>query len=39
VLEELATALPAMRLMPGQRYEFMPTIGFRGPQALHVEWE
>ena len=39
VLEELAAALPSLRLAPDQRYEFMPIIGFRGPRAIHVEWE
>jgi cytochrome P450 len=38
VLEELAAALPDLRLRPGQTFEFMPIIGFRGPRALHVEW-
>ncbi len=38
VLEELATALPDLRLVPGQEYQFPPIIGFRGPRALHVEW-
>jgi cytochrome P450 len=38
VLEELSAALPALRLVPGQIFEFMPIIGFRGPRAVHVEW-
>jgi cytochrome P450 len=38
VLEELAAALPGLRLTPGQTYDFMPIIGFRGPRAIHVEW-
>jgi cytochrome P450 len=39
VLEELTSALPSLRLKPGQTYEFMPIIGFRGPKAVHVEWD
>jgi cytochrome P450 len=38
VLEELAAALPDLRLAAGQTFEFMPIIGFRGPRAVHVEW-
>jgi cytochrome P450 len=39
VLEELSAALPGLRLSRGQRFEFMPIIAFRGPRALHVEWQ
>jgi cytochrome P450 len=39
VLEELAAALPTIRLREGQTYEFMPIIGFRGPRTLDVEWD
>jgi cytochrome P450 len=38
VLEELAATLPSLRLAPGQAFDFMPIIGFRGPKALHLEW-
>ena len=38
VLEELAAALPTLRLVPDQRYEAMPIIAFRGPRAVQVEW-
>jgi cytochrome P450 len=38
VLEELAAALPDLRLRPDQTYGFMPIISFRGPQSLLVEW-
>ena len=38
MLEELTSALPGLRLVPGQRFTFMPIIGFRGPTAVHVEW-
>jgi len=36
VLEELASAVPSLRLLPDQTYEFMPIIAFRGPRSLHV---
>ena len=39
VLEELSAALPGLRLSRGQQFEFMPIIAFRGPRALHVEWQ
>ena len=38
VLEELAAALPGLRLGADQVLEFAPIIAFRGPRALHVEW-
>lgn len=38
VLAELTAALPGLRLVPGQRFSFMPIIGFRGPTAVQVEW-
>ena len=39
VLEELTAALPTLRLRPGQIFAFAPIIGFRGPRAVHVEWD
>ncbi len=39
VLEELSAAVPSLRLLPQQRYEFMPIIAFRGPKAIEVEWD
>jgi cytochrome P450 len=39
VLEELASALPMLRLRPDQTFAFAPIIGFRGPRAVHVEWD
>lgn len=36
VLEELTAALPDLRLVPGQTYDFPPIIGFRGPRSLLV---
>ncbi|HWM03877.1 MAG TPA: cytochrome P450, partial [Actinophytocola sp.] len=39
VLEELTAARPSLRLSPGQRFEFTPIIGFRGPRSVQVEWD
>ena len=39
VLEELSSALPSLRLVPDQRYEFTPIIGFRGPKAVDLVWD
>jgi cytochrome P450 len=39
VLEELTSAVPSLRLLADQTYEFMPIIAFRGPRALHVTWD
>ncbi|MBV9919756.1 MAG: cytochrome P450, partial [Pseudonocardia sp.] len=39
VLEELTAALPSLRLARGQTFAFSPIIGFRGPTAVHVEWD
>ena len=39
VLDELAAGLPGLRLRPGQTFDFMPIIGFRGPRAIHVDWD
>ena len=39
VLEELTSALPTLRLRPGQTFAFAPIIAFRGPRAVHVEWD
>jgi cytochrome P450 len=39
VLEELTSALPMLRLRPDQTFAFAPIIGFRGPRAVHVEWD
>jgi len=39
VFEELTAALPSLRLVEDQQFEFMPIIGFRGPKSLLVEWD
>lgn len=36
VLEELTTAVPELRLIPDQTYDFPPIIAFRGPRSLLV---
>ncbi len=39
ILEQLARRLPGMRLKPGQSWEYLPTLVFRGVQKLEVEWD
>ncbi len=39
LLEELTAALPSLRSDPGQTFEFMPIIGFRGPRSVRVTWD
>ncbi|MEY4755458.1 MAG: hypothetical protein RJA34_356 [Pseudomonadota bacterium] len=38
-LEEFARRLPHMRLVPGQKFDFLPNTSFRGPEELWVEWD
>lgn len=38
-LELLSERLPSLRLAPDQIYEYFPNITFRGPGALHLEWD
>lgn len=38
-LERLAQRLPGLRLTPGQRIEYVPTLSFRGPKQLLIEWD
>ena len=38
VLEEFTARFPSLRLMPGQKFRFMPNVSFRGPLSLLVEW-
>jgi cytochrome P450/ferredoxin-NADP reductase len=38
-LEEFTRRLPHMRLKPGQNFDNLPNISFRGPSALLVEWD
>lgn len=38
-LEEFTRRLPHMRLVPGQRFEFLSNTSFRGPAELWVEWD
>lgn len=38
IFEELTKRLPKMRLKPGQTFNYIPTLTFRGVQNLEVEW-
>lgn len=38
-LEEFARRLPHIRLVEGQRFDFLPNTSFRGPGELWVEWD
>lgn len=38
-LEEFARRLPHIRLVQGQRFDFLPNTSFRGPGNLWVEWD
>jgi len=38
-LETLATRLPHMRLVPAQRFTYLPNTSFRGPRHVLVEWD
>jgi cytochrome P450 len=38
VLEELSGRLPGLRLVPGQKFSYLPNTSFRGPLSLKVEW-
>lgn len=39
VLEEVSARLPGLRIVPGQKLEYLPNTSFRGPRALQVEWD
>ncbi len=39
VLEEVSARLPGLRLVPGQKLEYLPNTSFRGPRALRVAWD
>lgn len=39
VLEELTRRVPHMQLVEKQTLEYLPTLVFRGPKALWVEWD
>jgi len=38
-LEELGRRLPSLRLVPGQRVGYQPSLVLRGPDRLLVEWD
>ena len=39
VLEELSQRLPHMRLVKNQEWTYTPTLTFRGPNRVLVEWD
>jgi cytochrome P450 len=39
VLEELTQRFPSLRLVPKQRFEYLPNITTRGPRQVWVEWD
>lgn len=39
ILEELTKRIPNMQLVEKEKYEYLPTLVFRGVQRLDVEWE
>ena len=39
ILEELTRRLPHLNLVQEQKYEYLPTLLFRGVQHLQVEWD
>jgi len=38
VLEEFTARFPSLRLVPEQKFRFLPNVSFRGPLSLLVEW-
>jgi cytochrome P450 len=38
VVEELARALPGLKVVPGQVVRYSANVAFRSPLALHVQW-
>ena len=38
-LELLSERLPSLRLVDNQELTYFPNITFRGPEALHLEWD
>ena len=39
ILEELARRLPHMRMVKGQKWDYIPTLAFRGIKKLLIEWD
>lgn len=39
VLEELTRRFPSLRLVPDQKFEYIPNTSFRGPSHVWVEWD
>jgi cytochrome P450 len=38
-IEVLSTRLRNLRLVENEQLRFAPNVSFRGPLALHVEWD
>ncbi len=38
-LELLVERIPSLRLVDGQEFSYFPNITFRGPDAVHIEWD
>lgn len=38
ILEELTRRLPGMRLVPGQKFTYLPNASFHGPRHVLTEW-
>ncbi|WP_437734477.1 cytochrome P450 [Sorangium sp. So ce1335] len=38
-LEEVTRRLPHMELIPGQDFQYVPNISFRGPDHVWVQWD
>ena len=39
ILEELARRLPHIRMVKGQKWDYIPTLAFRGIKKLLIEWD
>jgi len=39
ILEELARRLPHMQMVKGQKWDYIPTLAFRGIKNLLVDWD
>ena len=37
--EEVSRVLPGLRLVPGQRFRYLPNTSFRGPLSVRVRWD
>jgi cytochrome P450 len=39
ILEELARRLPHIQMVKGQKWDYIPTLAFRGIKKLMIEWD